>query len=71
MIFAAILFLTFISLKDLPALIKKSRWKEITVYTFLTILNLTMALFVLLDIQLPNPQDFINWIGDKLFGKGE
>ena len=71
MILAAILFLTFISLKDLPALIKKSRWKEITVYTFLIILNLIMALFVLLDIQLPNPQDFINWIGDKLFSKSE
>lgn len=68
MIFAAIVFLTFISLKDLSTLIKKSRWKEITVYAFLTILNLTMAFFVLLDMQLPNPQDFINWIGDNLFG---
>jgi hypothetical protein len=62
-IFLSVLLLTIISLKDLPTLINKSWKKEIIVFSFLAILNLTMALFVLLDIQLPRPQDFINWIG--------
>jgi len=62
-IFLSILLLTIISLKDLPTLINNSWKKEIIVYSFLAILNLAMALLVLLDIQFPKPQDFINWIG--------
>ena len=62
-ILLSILLLTIISLKDLPTLINNSWKKEIIVYSFLAILNLAMALLVLLDIQFPKPQDFINWIG--------
>jgi len=65
-IFLSVLLLTIISLKDLPTMINKSWKKEIIVFSFLTILNLTMALLVLLDIQLPKPQDFINWIGKSV-----
>jgi len=62
-IFLSVLLLTIISLKGLPTLINKSWKKEIIVFSFLSILNLVMAFLVLLDIQLPSPQDFINWIG--------
>jgi len=62
-IFLSVLLLTIISLKDLLTMINKSWKKETIVFSFLAILNLTMALLVLLDVQLPRPQDFFNWIG--------
>jgi hypothetical protein len=68
MIFAAVLVLSLLSLKDLPSLIQKSRRKEIMLYGIITLLNVVMATLVQLEIDFPTPHRILVWISRQWLG---
>jgi hypothetical protein len=68
MIFIAVLFLSLISLKDLPSLIQKSRRKEIILYGIITLVNVVMATLVQLEIDFPTPHRLLSWFGRQWLG---
>lgn len=67
MIYLAIFLLTIISLKDLPMMIKSKLTKELVFFSLLTLMNLTYAVLILLDLEPYSPQDIILWMGNKFF----
>lgn len=64
----------FITLYELPQMVKKKLLKEIMFFFLLLILGTCLSIFLALKIQLPNPVDwlihfvkpFSNWIDSLL-----
>lgn len=68
MILTVTLLLLLISLKDLLALIRKSRRKEIIWYVIFTFLNVVMAVLAQWKINFPTPHLVIHWLGRQWLG---
>lgn len=60
----AVVLLTLFSAKEL----KRSRRMEMAVFAGMTVLNLTMAVFQMLDRKFVNPQSLVDWTA-KWIGK--
>lgn len=62
MLASIVIFLigVMISFFEIPALIKKKRWREITTYFLLLAVGLTLSFLVAFDVTIPSPIDWIN-----------
>lgn len=62
MLASIVIFLigVMISFFEIPALIKKKRWREITTYFLLLAVGLTLSVLVAFDVTIPSPIDWIN-----------
>ncbi|MCP1310888.1 hypothetical protein [Paenibacillus tyrfis] len=59
-IFAAVIAMVCLSLKDLPRLLSSGLKKEIAMYSLLTVSILVLGTLVLLEVKFMTPQKIIN-----------
>mgnify|MGYP001335284802 CR=1 FL=1 len=65
-VFAVILFL------EVPGMVKKRQWRELTVYSVLMAIALVISAMYILDLDVPNPvkntQYYVQSLVKHLFG---
>ncbi|MBP2642847.1 MAG: hypothetical protein H6Q67_734 [Firmicutes bacterium] len=61
-IFLLLLIYTGVALFQVPALIKKSYWRELIAFSSLFTLAFTLNLLQILDVNIPNPLKGIQYI---------
>ena len=65
-VFAVILFL------EVPGMVKKKQWRELTVYSVLMAIALVISAMYILDLDVPNPvkntQYYVQSLVKYLFG---
>lgn len=47
---------------DVPPLVRKKRKKELWIFSILLVIGTGLSIALAMDIQIPNPLDFISWI---------
>lgn len=61
-IVAVLLFSTALSLIEVPKMLRAKSYKELAVFSGLLALGTGLAILKSLNVQLPNPSDWVAWI---------
>jgi hypothetical protein len=74
MLFLILASAAVIVLVEAPPLVKKKKWKDLSVFTGFLLIGLTLGFVLVFRLPFPNPTPFIEGIfkpvTEALFGKG-
>ncbi|QTL99240.1 hypothetical protein GM661_15390 [Iocasia frigidifontis] len=63
-----LVFSTILCIVEIPKMLKERLYRELWTFSILLGLGTVLAILKSLDIEIPNPSDFIAWVYSPLTG---
>ncbi|MBP2651207.1 MAG: putative rane protein [Firmicutes bacterium] len=61
-IFTVLVFATVLSIIEIPKMLQGKLYKELWAFSILLALGTVLAILKFLDVNIPNPSDWIAWV---------
>lgn len=65
-ILAVLVFSTVLCIMEIPKMQKEKQYRELWTFSILLGLGTVLAILKSLDVEIPNPSDFIAWVYSPL-----
>lgn len=65
-ILAVLAFSTVLCIVEIPKMLKQKLYREVWTFSILLVLGTVLAILKSLNVEIPNPSDFIAWVYSPL-----